>query len=429
MAGKVQEAKLDSVARRTRLKRGRQPHWRPLHHDPDRGVLSHLGYQRWPQDKTGRWLLRQYRDGKYSTTPLGTADDAEAADGHRVLSYHQAEANALAQAGAPRSRSARLTVRQAFENYVEFKRSQGQLGAVADIESRGSAHILPTLGAVAVADLTAERLRKWLAALADSPAMVRSKQNGKLQYQAEPTSEEDVRRRRASANRVLNMCKALLNHAYDEGHVASNAAWGRRVKPFREVEVARIRYLTIAEAQRLLNACDPEFRPLVRAALESGARYGELIRLDVADFNAHAGTVHIRRSKSGKDRHCVLSDEGVAFFRQVCVGRAGHELMFSRNGEPWGKSEQARPMAEACERAKIKPAISIHTLRHTWASLSAMAGMPLMVIAKNLGHVDTRMVEKHYGHLAPSFIAESVRNHAPKFGFKPDKKIVALGRR
>ncbi len=41
-----------------------------------------------------------------------------------------------------------------------------------------------------------------------------------------------------------------------------------------------------------------------------------------------------------------------------------------------------------------------------------------MVVARNLGHADTRMVEKHYGHLAPSYVAEAVRKSAPKFGLK-----------
>jgi integrase len=40
-----------------------------------------------------------------------------------------------------------------------------------------------------------------------------------------------------------------------------------------------IRYLTLAEAKRLTNACDPDFRPLVQAALHTGARYGELVPL------------------------------------------------------------------------------------------------------------------------------------------------------
>jgi hypothetical protein len=48
------------------------------------------------------------------------------------------------------------------------------------------------------------------------------------------------------------------------------------------------------------------------------------------------------------------------------------------------------------------------------------------VVAKNLGHSDTRMVEKHYGHLAPSYVVDAIRKGAPRFGFKPDSKIAAL---
>jgi hypothetical protein len=55
-----------------------------------------------------------------------------------------------------------------------------------------------------------------------------------------------------------------------------------------------------------------------------------------------------------------------------------------------------------------------------------MNGVPLVVLAKNLGHVDTRMVEKHYGHLAPSYIADTIRAGASKFGFKPNPKIATL---
>ena len=55
-----------------------------------------------------------------------------------------------------------------------------------------------------------------------------------------------------------------------------------------------------------------------------------------------------------------------------------------------------------------------------------MNGVPLLIIGKNLGHSDTRMVEKHYGHLAPSYIIDAIRAGAPKFGFKPDKKLETL---
>jgi integrase len=315
-------------------------------------------------------------------------------------------------------------VRRALERYVELKRSEGK--SVRDILSRGAAHILPRLGDLVVAELTAEQLRKWLATMAAAPAQSRPKA-GKPQYKPNPTTDEDVRRRRASANRVLTMLKAALNHAFDEGYVPNRDAWGRKLKPFRRVEVARVRYLAIAEAKILINASDIEFRPLVRAALETGCRYGELIRLEIHDFNADAGTVTIRKSKSGEVRHVVLTEDGIAFFREHSAGHAGSELIFrDAGGSAWKASEQARPMREACKRTKIKPAISFHILRHTWASHAVMKGVPLMVVAKNLGHADTRMVEKHYGHLAPSFITDAIRAGAPRYGIAAGKRVVPL---
>jgi integrase len=108
------------------------------------------------------------------------------------------------------------------------------------------------------------------------------------------------------------------------------------------VEAARVRYLSIAEAERLINAADPDFRPLVYAALETGARYGELAHLEVRDFNPDAGTVTIRISKTDKVRHIILTDEGTAFFRRLCAGRGGHQPMLTRaDGSDWKKSDQS----------------------------------------------------------------------------------------
>ncbi len=418
MAGAVKHAKLESRTSRSRLKRGRQPHWQAL----QAGAI-HLGYQRRPDEAAGRWILRRRIGDKYAVMELGRADDDATADGAEVLDHAQAVEKARALLASPsKGKRHRLSVRQALDDYVAFKRAQGQ--PVKDVLSRATAHILPVLGDCVVADLESAQLRRWLAALADAPAQVRPKA-GKPQYQPAPT-EERVRARQASANRVLTMLKAALNHAYDEGHVSNRDAWGRKLKPFRDVEVARVRYLSVAEASRLINACDEELRPLVTAALLTGCRYGELARLEVCDFNPDAGTVAIRKSKSGKPRHVVLTEEGVAFFTRHCAGRKGHEIMFTNNGRAWKASEQARPMAAACDRAQLIPHITFHGLRHTYASLAVMNGVPLMVVAKNLGHTDTRMVEKHYGHLAETYVTEAIRKGAPTYGIVLDRKVTPL---
>src|SRR5262249_228073 len=140
-----------------------------------------------------------------------------------------------------------------------------------------------------------------------------------LQFKTRPTTAEERRVRRASANRVLTTLKAALNRAFREGHVSDDIAW-RRVKPFEKVSAARPAYLTVEEAGRVINASDPEFRPLLCGGLQTGARYGELISLRVRDY--HRGKVHIAHSKGGKARDIVLSDEGVKFFDSIAVGRS-----------------------------------------------------------------------------------------------------------
>jgi hypothetical protein len=56
-----------------------------------------------------------------------------------------------------------------------------------------------------------------------------------------------------------------------------------------------------------------------------------------------------------------------------------------------------------------------------------MGGAPLLVVAQNLGHADTRMVEKHYGHLTASYVADAIRAAAPRFGIEAEGNVIALG--
>ncbi|AMY04137.1 hypothetical protein A4R29_31150 (plasmid) [Mesorhizobium ciceri biovar biserrulae] len=57
--------------------------------------------------------------------------------------------------------------------------------------------------------------------------------------------------------------------------------------------------------------------------------------------------------------------------------------------------------------------VTLHELRHTYASTMVRNGAPLIIVAQALGRSDTRMVEKHYAHLAPSYVADIVRRLAP----------------
>src|SRR5262249_54112463 len=148
----------------------------------------------------------------------------------------------------------------------------------------------------------------------------------------------------------------------------------------------------------------------------------------VKDFHGNAVTLRTRKG-NGSERVFAVEltrDEGQPFFKRVCAGRAPDDLMFVRNdGAAWGKNFQTKPMRDACGRANVKP-IGFHALRHTWASLAVMNGTPLMVVAKNLGHTSTRMVEAHYARLAPGYVSDAINAGAPRFDITPDTKVHSL---
>ena len=459
----VKDYKLETKTSRFKLAVSVKPYFRLI----EPGL--HLGYRRLTGDRPGTWVVRRYdRDlGTYTVKNLKTAggklviaDDHSDADGVTVLDFGQAQAAAKVEREQAAIEAAKpYTVRQAVDSYLKSKEADGR--DVVDSRCRAEAHILPPLGDIECAKLTKDKIQDWHRSLAKAAPRMRTKPGKDQQFRKFSGDKDAVRRRQASANRVMTILKAALNQAFENGKVPSDTAW-RKVKRFKGVDTARLRYLTMAEAKRLINAADSDFRRLVQAALQSGARYGQLADLVVSDFHADTkgnGTLQLRSRKGDgteKVYHATLTAEGASFFKEVCTGRAGNELIFlnagriqraldretmSRekqgdrsdnividdNGE-WRESEQLRLMAEACEHAKIKPPIGFHGLRHTWASHAVMNGVPLLVVAKNLGHSDTRMVEKHYGHLAPSYVTDAIRAGAPKFGFKADKTVVPLAR-
>ena len=187
MARTIRESKITSPTARRKLKAGRQPHWTTL-----RAAHSHLGWQRWPDDKAGRWVLRRRLGGGYTTEPIGIADDAAPADGVNVLSYEQARMKATELASGDTRPAGRLTVSKAMADYIDRQAALGK--PTAGAESAAVVHILPALGKMAVEDLTSRQLQRWLANLAAQPARIRTRADEPQRFKAAPVDEDGVRR-------------------------------------------------------------------------------------------------------------------------------------------------------------------------------------------------------------------------------------------
>jgi integrase len=427
MARKVADARLESRTSRQPLENRNAPYWMRV----SAGLA--VGYRK--GKRGGSWLVKLYdkETSKRFQHRLAIADDILDANGIDILSFDQAQEKARKWRekkrrlldGIEEEQNATFAVRDAIELYLaDYQVRSGK--ALGSMESNINAHILPALGNIEVSRLTRRRIKDWHRGLAESPARLRTKLGDKQQYRELTNDPEFFRKRKCTANKILTILKAALNHARNEGQVADDEAWVS-VKPFKDVESAKVRYLSDGESTRLVNACPPDLRAMVTAALLTGARYGELSRLTVNDFDPENGKLYVAFSKSGKDRYIVLSDEGRSFFSRVIAGKNGIDLIFLRaGGGAWGRAHQHRPLKESCKAAKIEPTIGFHILRHTYGSRLAMRSAPMAVIAAQLGHVDTRVTEKHYAHLGPSYVTNTVRAAFDEIGLLNEDNVVNI---
>lgn len=419
MGRRVKDARLDNRSSRLKLAARKEPYWRLISEG------CHVGYYKGA--RVGKWVARFRRPGRsasYQKTTLGEADDVRDADGQTILTFDDADVAArrwfetVAQGGGHRGSK---TVADALDAYL--KAFTGK--SLKKTKARIDAIIRPALGHLKVASLTRKGIRDWHQERAASPAMLRTKSDAAERNIRAASTDDAIRARRATANRDLTVLKAALNRFAEDHPGLPVHAW-RDVKPFKGVDGAKLRYLDDDEARRLVNACDPAFRPMVQAALLTGARYGELAALKVADVDLQAGTIFLPQTKAGKSRFIYLESEGKWLFEAAVQGKSGDAFVFCRpSGQRWNASQQTRYLHRASDNGKVIPRAGFHDLRRTYGARLAIKGTPMAVIAEALGHADERITRRHYAHLSPSYVASVIREGAAGLGIVNEKQKIA----
>lgn len=412
MGRRLKAVGIERPNERARLAARAEPYWL------SEGEGRHLGYYRGA--RVGRWVARYRLKGQegYQKTTLGDANDpgSAPADGDRVLSFAQAKAKAadwfaaIDRAGG--RRVGPYTVGDALDEYLAAFTGKDY----ANTKRRIEVVIKPSLAHLDLASLTSDLIARWHRARASTPARLRTSAKAAGQNYRRLETSEEKRRRMSTANRDLTVLKAALNKAWREGRVSSDDPW-RRIRPFPNVERARLRVLSDDEARSLVARVDPAFLPMVQAALLTGARYQELAGLRVMDVHLPQSVVWLSETKSGTPRPLYLEAEGVELFKAHIAGKPAGSLVFPRpDGSRWRASQQSRPLRLACAAADIDPPACFHDLRRTYGARLAMRGVNMAVIAKALGHADERITARHYAHLAPNYVADTIRMHAGGLG-------------
>lgn len=210
---------------------------------------------------------------------------------------------------------------------------------------------------------------------------------------------------RSTKNKYLATMRIMLKAA------AETWEWIDRAPKLEELPVAnrRIRWITKAEAQRLLSTIKPQWlRDVAALGFATGLRRANLLCLEWSqvDLTNRRAWIHPDQAKARKPIGVPLNDDAVETIRRW-IGK--HEqFVFVRNGNPiprdgWNSAQ----WDGQCKRAGITN-FRFHDVRHTWASWHVQAGTPLNRLMELGGWSKYEHVLR-YAHLAPDHLAEHAK--------------------
>lgn len=223
-------------------------------------------------------------------------------------------------------------------------------------------------------------------------------------------------------NEKLRHVKQLIRWAYSQEYVESNdfiERIPRWPEPSARAKAAE-KYLESAELAALLDAMKHErWRLLTQFLALSGLRIGEAMALDLADLDMEARVIRVTKTYAINAR-TVTSTKTESSAREVYMRREllavcfqvhataieqarrrSYSPVFAFSNDDGGRisyeayAKYFRTVAEAV----IGRRLSVHSLRHTFTSLMAEAGVPLDVISRQLGHHDSKITKDIYMHI------------------------------
>ena len=150
-------------------------------------------------------------------------------------------------------------------------------------------------------------------------------------------------------------------------------------------------------------------KTLLMLIYSAGLRVGESVRLKMADIDGERKMIHLRGAKGKKDRYTLLSDAALQALREYYKKYRPKEFLFEGMGERAHLSERSiqNVFQRAVKRAGIKKQISIHGLRHSFATHLLESGVDLRYIQELLGHSSSKTTEI-YTHVSKKSLGKIV---------------------
>lgn len=150
------------------------------------------------------------------------------------------------------------------------------------------------------------------------------------------------------------------------------------------------------EVVKILNSVDNlKHRAILMLVYSAGLRVGEVVKLKPEDIDSKRILVHIRGAKGRKDRYTLLSETALEFLRQYWKEYKPEKWLFegARKDKHITTRTVEKVLEHACNKTGIKKDVSVHTLRHSFATHLLEGGTDLRYIQELLGHKDSKTTE------------------------------------
>ena len=210
----------------------------------------------------------------------------------------------------------------------------------------------------------------------------------------------DLRKRGYSnntINHIIGIVRSACNHAKKRGHQVNDIEWpSSRYKP------NKLRFLSKSEEQRLLDAMTgtpaaEEWNHIVQVLLDTGARVGEILKLKWHDIDLEKQKIYLYRPKVGNESFLFMTKRLKELFELRLKYQLHEEWVFPNESVTDCRKYDAIVFRRYVKLAGLE-GVTLHTLRHTFASRLVQNGMSLYEVGQLLGHTSTETTQI-YGHL------------------------------
>lgn len=195
-----------------------------------------------------------------------------------------------------------------------------------------------------------------------------------------------------SATSTLNQAINALKFYY--GEVLKRKFVYEIKRPRKDKKLPVI--LSQEEITKILSSVDNiKHKAILMLIYSAGLRVGEVVKLKPEDIDSKRMLIHIKGSKGRKDRYTILSETALEILREYWREYKPRKWLFegARPGRYLSIRTVEKILEHACEKANIRKDVSVHTLRHSFATHLLEGGTDLRYIQELLGHKDSKTTE------------------------------------